>query len=68
MAHNPRDRKIPARSIGPNEPEGWDKDPDRPLGVQLLAVHGTQSFLTLGISSVLPMLQRTEPAGQRGKP
>ena len=56
------------RSIEPIDPEGWKRDPSRPLTFRLLALLGALSFLTLGISSVLPMLQRTEPAGQRGKP
>ena len=58
MAHHSRGRKIPARSIEPNEPEGCDKDPDRPLGVQVLALLGAPTFLTLGISSTLAILQK----------
>jgi hypothetical protein len=68
MAHLPRSGKIPARSIQPIEPEGWEKDPGRPLGMRLLALLGARSFLALGISSLLPILQRSEPTPQRREP
>lgn len=56
MAHHPRSGKIPARLMEPIDPEGWDKDPGRPLGLRLLALLGARSFLALGISSLLPVL------------
>jgi hypothetical protein len=66
MAHRPR----PARPLPlePIDPEGWDKDPGRPLGLRLLALLGALSFLALGISSLLPILERSEPTPQRGEP
>ena len=42
----------------PIDPEGWYKDPGRPLGLRLLALLGELSFLALGISNLLPILQR----------
>jgi hypothetical protein len=56
MVHRPR----PARPLPlePIDPEGWDKDHGRPLALRLLALLGALSFLTLGISSLLPILQR----------
>ena len=45
------------RSIEPIDPEGWDMDPGRPLVLLLLALLGTLSFLSQGISSLLPILQ-----------
>ena len=68
MAHHPRSGKIPARSIQPIDPEGWDKDPGRPLGLRLLALLGARSFLALWISSMLPILRRSEPTPQRREP
>ena len=62
MVHRPR----PARPL-PLEPidqEGWDKDPGRPLVLRLLALLGALSFLALGISSLLPILQREAPIPQ----
>lgn len=53
MAHHPRSGKIPARSIQPIDPEGWDKDPGRPLALRLLALLGARSFLALWISRLL---------------
>ena len=41
--------------------DGWDKDLGRPLGLHLLALLGALSFLALGISSLLPILQRQGP-------
>ena len=68
MAHHPRSGKIPARSIQPIDPEGWDKDPGRPLGLRLLALLGARSFPALGISRLLPILRRSEPTPQRREP
>jgi hypothetical protein len=48
--------------LEPIDPEGWDKDPGRPLGLRLLALLGALSFLALGISSLLPILQRQGPS------
>ncbi len=45
----------------PIDPEGWDKDPGRPLGLRLLALLDALSFLALGIGSLLPILQRQGP-------
>lgn len=45
----------------PIDPEAWDKDPGRPLGLRLLALLGALCFLALGISSVIPILQRQGP-------
>jgi len=53
-----RQRKLP---VEPIDPEGWNKDPGRPLGLRLLALLGALSFLALGISSLLPILQRQGP-------
>jgi len=44
------------------DPEGWEKDPGRPLGVRMLALQGALSFLALGISNLLPILQRQGPS------
>jgi hypothetical protein len=59
MAHRPR----PARPLPlePIDPVDWDKDPGRPLGLRLLALLGALSFLALGISSLMPILQRQSP-------
>jgi hypothetical protein len=48
--------------LEPIDPEGWDKDPSRPLSLRLLALLGPLSFLALGISSLLPILQRQGPS------
>ena len=48
--------------LEPINPEGWDKDPGRPLGLRLLALLGALSFLALGISNLLPILQRQGPS------
>ena len=45
----------------PIDPEGWDKDPGRPLGLRLLALLGALSFLALGISSLMQIPQRQSP-------
>ena len=59
MVHRPRPpRHLPLQPI---DPEGWDKDPGRPLGLCLLALLGAFSFLALGISSLMPILQRQGP-------
>ena len=68
MNKPPRPRKVPVRSMEPIEPEGWDRDPGRPLALRLLALLGALSFLTLGISSLLPILQRPGPGPQRPEP
>jgi len=60
MSQRPRPpRHFP---LEPIDPEGWDKDPSRPLGLRLLALLGALSFLALGISSLLPILQRQGPS------
>lgn len=64
MAHRPKPRKAPVRPIEPIDPEGWDKDPGRPLGLRLLALLGALSFLALGVGSLLPILQRQAPIPQ----
>ena len=62
MSQRPRPpRHLP---VEPIDPEGWDNDPGRPLGLRLLALLGALSFLALGISSVLPLLQRQGPIPQ----
>ena len=61
MDHRPSRQTEPVRSIEAPDPEGWDKDPGRPLGLRLLALLGALSFLALGISSLLPILQRQGP-------
>jgi len=43
------------------DPKGWDKDPGRPLDLRLSALLGALTFLALGISSLLPILQRQGP-------
>ena len=68
MRNRPRPGKAPIRSIEPLDPEGWDRDPGRPLGLRLLALLGALSFLALGISSLLPMQQRPGPGPQRPEP
>lgn len=68
MRNWPRPSKASIRSIEPLDPEGWDRDPGRPLGLRLLALLGALSFLALGISSLLPMLQRPGPGPQRPEP
>jgi hypothetical protein len=50
------------------DPEGWDRDPGRPLALRLLALLGATSFLALGPNSLLPILQRQGPGPQRTKP
>jgi len=66
MVHRPR----PARPLPlePIDPEGWDKDPGRPLALRLLALLGALSFLALGISSLLPILQRPGKGPQPPEP
>ena len=66
MAHHPRCRKIPSRSIEPIEPEGWHGDPCRALGLGLFELLGALSLMALSISSLLPILQRTEPTPSAG--
>ena len=58
--HSIGQRPRPARhlAVEPIDPEGWDKDPGRPLGLRLLALLGELSFLALGISNLLQILQR----------
>ena len=68
MALRPRPRTIPVRAIEPIDPEGWDRDPGRPLVLRLLALLGALSFLALGLNSLLPLLQRQGPAPQRTEP
>ena len=64
MVHRPRPpRHLPLQPI---DPEGWDKDPGRPLGLRLLALLGALSFLALGISNLLPILQRQGPSTEKG--
>ena len=66
MAHRLRpERPLP---LEPIDPEGWDKDPGRPLGLRLLALLGALSFLALGISSLLPILQRPGPGPEGPEP
>ena len=62
MSQRPRPPKhLP---VEPTNPEGWDKDPGRPLGLRLLALLGALSFLAMGISNLLPTLQRQGPIPQ----
>jgi hypothetical protein len=68
MAHLPTPRKVPIQPVEPLDPEGWDQDPGRPLGLRLLALLGALSFLAIGISSILPILQRPGPAPQPNRP
>jgi hypothetical protein len=68
MSQRPRTRQGPVRSIEPTEPEGWDRDPGRALALRLLALLGALSFLALGISSLLPILQRPGPGPQPPEP
>ena len=59
MSQRPRPpRHLP---VEPIDPEGWDKDPGRPLGLRLLSLLGALSFLALGISSLLPTLHPQAP-------
>ena len=38
---------------------------ERPLGLRLLALVGALSFILLGVSSLVPLLQRSPPAPGR---
>ncbi|MCX5943332.1 MAG: hypothetical protein NTU65_09760 [Cyanobacteria bacterium] len=58
---NQRPRPPRDLPVQPIDPEGWDKDPGRPLALRLLALLGAVSFLALGIGSLLPILQRQDP-------
>ena len=59
MSQRPRSpRHLP---VEPIDPEGWDKDRSRPVGLRLLSLLGALSFLALGISSLLPTLQPQAP-------
>ena len=60
----PRPRPPRHHPLEPIDPDGWDKDPGRPLGLHLLARLGALSFLALGISSLLPILQFQNPIHQ----
>ena len=66
MVHRPKPARV--LPLEPIDPEGWDKDPGRPLGLRLLALLGALSFLALGISSLLPILQRPGPGPQPPEP
>jgi len=59
-----RPRPVRHLPLEPIDPEGWDKEPGRSLGLRLLALLGALSFLALGISSLLPILQRQGPIPQ----
>ena len=61
--HSLSQRPRPASQlpVEPIDSEGWDTDPGRPLGLRLLALLGALSFLALGISSLLSILQRHGP-------
>lgn len=60
MAHRPR---PPHHDGRPAEDDGddWPVDRGRPLGLRLLALVGALAFVMLGISSLLPVLQRPQP-------
>ncbi|MFM7436726.1 MAG: hypothetical protein ACKOCA_03190 [Vulcanococcus sp.] len=45
----------------------WPVDPGRPWGLRLLALVGALSFVMLGLSSLLPLLQ-TQPGEPRPQP
>jgi hypothetical protein len=59
MAHRPQ---PPHRDWRPGQDDGddWPVDPGRPLGLRLLALVGALAFVMLGISSLLPVLQRPQ--------
>jgi len=63
----PRDRR-PSRPAP--EPDGfedndWPVDRGRPLGLRLLALLGALSFVMLGLSSLVPLLNPQPPAPPR---
>jgi hypothetical protein len=59
MRHRPKPpRHLP---LEPIDPEGWDKDPGRPLGLRLLALLGALSFLAMGISTLMQIQQPQAP-------
>jgi hypothetical protein len=62
---------IPPRDQRPQrpapEPDGfedndWPVDRGRPLGLRLLALVGALSFVMLGLSSLVPLLQPQPPS------
>jgi hypothetical protein len=54
-------------SPDPFDDGDWPVDPGRPLGLRLLALVGALSFVMLGLSSLLPLLQ-PQPDGPRPQP
>ncbi|MEY4430796.1 MAG: hypothetical protein RLZZ533_732 [Cyanobacteriota bacterium] len=54
-------------SSDPLDDGDWPVDPGRPWGLRLLALVGALSFVMLGLSSLLPLLQ-PQPDGPRPQP
>jgi len=54
-------------SPDPFDDGDWPVDPGRPWGLRLLALVGALSFVMLGLSSLLPLLQ-TQPGEPRPQP
>ncbi|MEI6829925.1 MAG: hypothetical protein WCK64_08770 [Synechococcaceae cyanobacterium ELA445] len=59
MAHRPRPHNQDWRP-GQDDGDDWPVDQGRPLGLRLLALVGALAFVMLGISSLLPVLQRQQ--------
>ncbi len=64
-----------ARPLPPHRPSGWEPDDDPPLvdpgrslGMRLLALLGAVSFLMLGLSSLVPLLQPQPPSPPPSQP
>jgi hypothetical protein len=53
----------PRRPHGPSEedPDDWPVDRGRPLGLRILALVGAFSFVMIGASSLMPLLQPPPP-------
>jgi len=61
--------RQPQRPLPPATPpdadDDWPVDPGRPLGLRLLALLGALSFVMLGLSSLVPLLNPQPPAPPR---
>ncbi|WP_398334777.1 hypothetical protein [Vulcanococcus sp.] len=57
----------PSRHPAPIDDGDWPVDPGRPWGLRLLALLGAFSFVMIGLSSLLPLLQMP-PSDPRPRP